>query len=352
MRVYSSPAVSTLYFLYSDHLGSASLTTDLNGNVVARQLYDAWGNVRYGGNMPTDVGYSGQRMDSTGLTYMHARYYSNVSGRFISADTMVPRASDPQKFNRYTYGANNPIRYTDPTGHYTKDEIMKSLTEQYGADEAARIWKLWLHDSWWMWALYRAQDGSKIWASRTTWMGIFDRYENGKIVIRFMNAGKEDYDTDLYSWQGKGAYLIESAKGEQTELGFSCETRSCFQPVYSYDQSGHIIGDTPQSQSQIIYERTLFGWSMFGLGAKDVTIHGAPWDPSYWGKDVKAATDFASAFAPVEIGVANAVRGLEDSVYDLVVAVIDEPINDQDLYLYSDSAWDHPLMFVLPDEFR
>ena len=36
MRVATPTAQSTLYFLSSDHLGSSSLTTDANGNVVAR----------------------------------------------------------------------------------------------------------------------------------------------------------------------------------------------------------------------------------------------------------------------------------------------------------------------------
>ena len=53
-----------LYYLHSDHLSSASLTTNASGGFVARQLYDAWGNVRSGGGMPTDIGYTGQHADS------------------------------------------------------------------------------------------------------------------------------------------------------------------------------------------------------------------------------------------------------------------------------------------------
>ncbi len=39
-------------------------------------------------------------------------------GRFLSPDTIVPDPKDPQSFNRYTYSLNNPIKYTDSTGHY------------------------------------------------------------------------------------------------------------------------------------------------------------------------------------------------------------------------------------------
>jgi len=46
-----------------------------------------------------------------------ARFYDPALGRFISADTVVPGAGNPQALNRYAYVRNNPLRYTDPTGH-------------------------------------------------------------------------------------------------------------------------------------------------------------------------------------------------------------------------------------------
>ncbi len=49
--------------------------------------------------------------------YYGARYYDAGLGRFISADTIVPSAGNPQSLNRYAYVLNNPLKYTDPTGH-------------------------------------------------------------------------------------------------------------------------------------------------------------------------------------------------------------------------------------------
>ena len=41
--------------------------------------------------------------------------------RFLSPDTIVPNSYNPQDLNRFSYVRNNPIRYTDPTGHFCSD---------------------------------------------------------------------------------------------------------------------------------------------------------------------------------------------------------------------------------------
>jgi RHS repeat-associated protein len=82
-------------------------------------LYDAWGNIRYvTGTLPTDIGYTGQRLDnSTGLMYYRARYYAHYLNRWIQPDTIVPDPANPQSLNRYSYVKNRPLNFTDPTGH-------------------------------------------------------------------------------------------------------------------------------------------------------------------------------------------------------------------------------------------
>jgi len=51
--------------MLSDHLGSTSLTTDIDGNVTSELRYSAWGEVRYqGGTTSTGYQFNGQYSDS------------------------------------------------------------------------------------------------------------------------------------------------------------------------------------------------------------------------------------------------------------------------------------------------
>ena len=82
----------------------------------------------------TDMRYTGQRLDAgvgasatasgldRGLYFYNSRYYDSSLGRFLQPDTIVPNPGDPQDLNRYTYARSNPIRYSDPTGHYVFED--------------------------------------------------------------------------------------------------------------------------------------------------------------------------------------------------------------------------------------
>jgi RHS repeat-associated protein len=52
-----------------------------------------------------------------GIYDFNARMYDPAIGRFLSADTIVPGAGNPQAFNRYSYVLNRPLNHIDPTGH-------------------------------------------------------------------------------------------------------------------------------------------------------------------------------------------------------------------------------------------
>src|SRR6266542_429411 len=110
---------STLYYVLKDHLGSASVVTDASGNTVGEDRFYPFGETRFTtGAMNTDRLFTGQReITGLGIYDYGARFYAPKLGRFLSPDTIVPGAANPQNLNRFSYVTNNPLRYVDPTGH-------------------------------------------------------------------------------------------------------------------------------------------------------------------------------------------------------------------------------------------
>jgi RHS repeat-associated protein len=108
----------TLTFIVGDHLGSTSLVTNASGVVINQTQYKAWGETRYtSGTEQTKYTYTGQYsyVSDFGLHFYNARWYDSSLGRFAQADTIVP--SGVQGLDRYAYVNNNPVKYTDPSGH-------------------------------------------------------------------------------------------------------------------------------------------------------------------------------------------------------------------------------------------
>jgi len=50
---------------------------------------------------------------------------SSTLGRFVSADTVVQDPFLSQAYDRYAYVFDNPLRYVDPTGHLTDEELAR-----------------------------------------------------------------------------------------------------------------------------------------------------------------------------------------------------------------------------------
>jgi RHS repeat-associated protein len=70
------------------------------------------------GSAPVSWGYTGEHWDANvGLLYLRARWYDPTVGRLTQADRIVPNPLNSQAWNRYAYGLNNPLRYTDPSGY-------------------------------------------------------------------------------------------------------------------------------------------------------------------------------------------------------------------------------------------
>jgi len=131
-----------LYYLYNGH--DVTALTDGTGAVVASYYYDAFGNItEETGSANNSVNYAGYQYDAeTGMYYLNARYYNPVTARFMTEDTYYGSVSDPLSLNLYTYCANNPIIYWDPTGHVVTEWDLEhcSASEIATIIEATEAW--------------------------------------------------------------------------------------------------------------------------------------------------------------------------------------------------------------------
>jgi len=102
---------------------------------VIETRYKAWGEVRWtteSKTLPTRYTFTGQysyisdsatdlsASASFGLMFYNARWYDPTLGRMAQADTIVP--GGVQGLDRYAYVGNNPVRYSDPSGHIRIEE--------------------------------------------------------------------------------------------------------------------------------------------------------------------------------------------------------------------------------------
>ncbi|MCD4781571.1 MAG: fibronectin type III domain-containing protein [Candidatus Omnitrophica bacterium] len=113
------------HYYHADHLGGLNVRTGGEGYKKEEVWYQPFGKTAsrefFGdGEEVAHHYFTGQHLDDeTGLYYFNARYYDPSLGRFITPDTIVQSpGGNPQTFNRYSYCGNNPVNYTDPTGHF------------------------------------------------------------------------------------------------------------------------------------------------------------------------------------------------------------------------------------------
>ncbi len=105
------------YYLH-DARGSTRALVDSAGTVTDTYRYAAFGDIyAQTGSTLNNYLYTGQQHDNlTGLYSLRARYYEPRLGRFISRDPYPVNYRNPIEYNRYVYGANSPVRYSDPSG--------------------------------------------------------------------------------------------------------------------------------------------------------------------------------------------------------------------------------------------
>ena len=106
------------YNYLTNQSGSVTgLTKD--GQAVASSNYNLYGARKTSTDTTGNpFAYNGEARDDTGLDYLRARYYDSQGGTFLTEDSYPGEDTDPLSQNRYSYVQNNPVNYTDPSGHF------------------------------------------------------------------------------------------------------------------------------------------------------------------------------------------------------------------------------------------
>ena len=123
---YTNGANINDYYFLRNLQGDVIAIYDTNGAKVVSYSYDAYGNctidsstTNYDLAHANPIRYRGYYYDEDSkLYYLNARYYSPEFRRFISPDDTA--YLDPENvngLNLYCYCNNDPVNYTDPSGH-------------------------------------------------------------------------------------------------------------------------------------------------------------------------------------------------------------------------------------------
>ena len=120
------------YWYEKNIFGDVVAIYDADGTKLVSYVYDAWGNtsVSYHNNATATspagknpFRYRGYSYDSElYMYYLGSRYYYPAIGRFLSADesSYLGANGDLNSYNLFAYCSNNPVMFTDPTGHASK----------------------------------------------------------------------------------------------------------------------------------------------------------------------------------------------------------------------------------------
>lgn len=136
-------------YFYNGHADVTALVNPSTGTVAASYYYDAFGVVLEStGTVSNSILYAGYQYDrETGYYYLNARMYDPAIARFLQEDTYRGRQNDPLSLNLYTYCHNEPLMYSDPTGHSRLWKAVSDMASSAGewvsgaAKAAGSAWK-------------------------------------------------------------------------------------------------------------------------------------------------------------------------------------------------------------------
>lgn len=138
-KVLPSPASDTLRFDYflKDHLGNVRVVFDESGKILQRSDYYPYGlSISRDGALPANARNGINRYNflsketqiATGYIDLQARFYDPLTARFNTVDPLTEKG---RRWNPYSYGFDNPMRFADPDGMWPWDALVSAFKKWY-----------------------------------------------------------------------------------------------------------------------------------------------------------------------------------------------------------------------------
>ena len=150
---YTTGGTTYTYYVVCNSRGDVENIYKSNGTVQAHYTYDSWGNVisvtNANGKEITDttniglvnpIRYRGYYYDTeTGYYYLQSRYYNPQVGRFLNEDGYISTGQGILGFNMFAYCGNNPVIYSDKTGHAPRFAYLMSADSGH-VGNSTKLW--------------------------------------------------------------------------------------------------------------------------------------------------------------------------------------------------------------------
>ena len=223
----------TDYLLYhKDIQGSTTSLVKEDGSADATYRYTDFGETTINGDnkAENEVCYTGGIYDqSTGLYYLNARYYNPEDGGFLTEDTYRGETNEPDTQNLYVYCVNNPVNYTDPSGHdaivLKSDFLSKNIGHMAVLIQDGNNWRYFS----WNNRGYKAEYMNEF-ANTGHYKCVTNKKVSNSINKRFKRKGKgSDYVQYLYikgNFKSSLSY-IRKVKAGKSYKKYSLTGRNC-----------------------------------------------------------------------------------------------------------------------------
>ena len=235
-----------IYFYHSDHLGSSSLITNLDGEVTQHIEYIPYGEVfieERNNVWNTPYLFNAKELDEeTGLYYYGARYLNPMDAMWLSVDPLFEKYVGMSPYN---YCAGNPVNFIDPDGmdYYSSTDENGNEVIQWQDSEKA----FYIDEDGNSWEYYSAGQKEEVVITPT---------QEQKQDIKEKRAEEQDRNIKKYwhdkaensdSWEAKFGYWLKSKGGYDVDEKFSEAARPIaqgavlFNSIISLTNSGKTL---------------------------------------------------------------------------------------------------------------